>query len=623
MYNKRQKDIIQYLKGKNHPVTAQQFADLFGVSSRTIRSDIESINQIGHSESIMSSNHGYQLSHDLDILVPETSIPQNREERQNYILQQLMLDGKKTTLTGLCESLYISTATIESDLKMIRTSLESFQLKIEKVGNQLKLMGEESQKRKLFRQLLNQETTDNFMNLGKIANLFTWIDYKQMKSAFDRICEREAMHLNGIAYHMILIHIGVALERIKWGNYNHQEKQTLVDEQSKEFSIAKSIAAEMEKLFQISIPLHEVKSFYLLLVGSKVWEHGEVVHQGINLEQFCNSTIQDVKNHFGVDLTFNEDFKNGLMIHLTSLLNRQVYEIDLRNVLLNDIKSNFPFVFELAIYFSQKIQESFGCSISENEIGFIAMHLGVGLESQKHIKRNRVVLVYPYDNAIKDRILSFLDEKFSSQIEVVKTMSWIDDATLEELDMDVLISTVTLQIQSPYILITPLCTDKDEQRILNHLNLYHHAKSKEENISSLYNFFSEDFFYTDFEGETPKDIIRFLCDRLYEKEIVTDRYYEYVLKRESISPTSFEQFIAIPHPIIFDSNESKGAVCILKRPILWGDYQVKIVILFAIRNEERRKLKNYYSLISNALIEEDKLKDILAAKTFDQFISVF
>ena len=93
--------------------------------------------------------------------------------------------------------------------------------------------------------------------------------------------------------------------------------------------------------------------------------------------------------------------------------------------------------------------------------------------------------------------------------------------------------------------------------------------------------------------------------------------------RESISPTSFEQFIAVPHPIVFDSFSSKGAICILKRPIQWGEYQVKIVILFAIRNEDRKKLKDYYSLIGQAIVEENSLRKLLAAKTYSQFIEVF
>ena len=82
----------------------------------------------------------------------------------------------------------------------------------------------------------------------------------------------------------------------------------------------------------------------------------------------------------------------------------------------NDIKKDYPFVFELAIYFTRRIEQVFSCTISENEIGFIAMHLGIGLESQKLSNRYRAILIHPYENQVKDQLINFIESKFSSFI---------------------------------------------------------------------------------------------------------------------------------------------------------------------------------------------------------------
>ena len=71
--------------------------------------------------------------------------------------------------------------------------------------NFLSLSGDENQKRKLFRELLNQETTDNFMNLNKISKMFTSIDFYQMKKVFDKVCSNYDYKINGISYHVLLI----------------------------------------------------------------------------------------------------------------------------------------------------------------------------------------------------------------------------------------------------------------------------------------------------------------------------------------------------------------------------------------------------------------------------------
>ena len=624
MFNKRQKDIINFLRGNIQPTTAQQLADLFGVTTRTIRSDIELINQEDLNFKITSSNFGYNLN----ILSTEVNnydiFPQTKEERQSYITQQLLLETKQLSIMDLSDKLYVSVGTIENDIKNIKVKLDSYQLGVIKNKNFLSLSGDENQKRKLFRELLNQETTDNFMNLNKISKMFTSIDFYQMKKVFDKVCSNYDYKINGISYHVLLIHIGVALERIRWGYYNKDIETTKkIDVSSQEYLLTEKLVIEMEKSFQLTIPEQEKISIYFLLIGNKLFDSHDLIYNGVSIQDFCRNTIEELNDNFGINLKYEDDLKKGINIHLSSLLNRNYHKVELKNILLNDIKKEYPFVFELAIYFTKRTEEIFNCTISENEIGFIAMHLGIGLESQKLSNRYKAILIHPYDNKVKDQLITFLTTKFSSQIELVNSISYIDEIKISEENPDIILSTTQLNVDFPYILISPFGSAKDEIKIINYLNELNIIKLQKDNHLILKDFFSRDLFYMDMEFDSSVDIIRFLSDKLLEQGIVSNNFYKSVLDRESISPTSFEQFIAVPHPIVFDSFSSKGAICILKRPIQWGEYQVKIVILFAIRNEDRKKLKDYYSLIGQAIVEENSLRKLLAAKTYSQFIEVF
>lgn len=624
MFNKRQKDIINFLRGNIQPTTAQQLADLFGVTTRTIRSDIELINQEDLNFKITSSNFGYNLN----ILSTEVNnydiFPQTKEERQSYIIQQLLLETKQLSIMDLSDKLYVSVGTIENDIKNIKVKLDSYQLGVIKDKYFLSLSGDENQKRKLFRELLNQETTDNFMNLNKISKMFTSIDFYQMKKVFDKVCANYDYKINGISYHVLLIHIGVALERIRWGYYNKDIETTKkIDVSSQEYLLTEKLVIEMEKSFQLTIPEQEKVSIYFLLIGNKLFDSHDLIYNGVSIQDFCRNTIEELNDNFGINLKYEDDLKKGINIHLSSLLNRSYHKVELKNILLNDIKKEYPFVFELAIYFTKRTEQIFNCTISENEIGFIAMHLGIGLESQKLSNRYKAILIHPYDNKVKDQLITFLTTKFSSQIELVNSISYIDEIKISEENPDIILSTTQLNVDFPYILISPFGSAKDEIKIINYLNELNIIKLQKDNHLILKDFFSRDLFYMDMEFDSSVDIIRFLSDKLLEQGIVSNNFYKSVLDRESISPTSFEQFIAVPHPIVFDSFSSKGAICILKRPIQWGEYQVKIVILFAIRNEDRKKLKDYYSLIGQAIVEENSLRKLLAAKTYSQFIEVF
>lgn len=623
MFNKRQKDLVNFLRGNQQPTTAQQLADLFGVTSRTIRSDIELINQTETTLKINSSNLGYVLNVCTSEVKTSDIIPQTIQERHNFIIQQLLLETKQLSILDLSEQLYVSVGTIENDLKSIKEKLDIYHLDVQKNHSCLYLIGDEIQKRRLFRELLNQETTDNFMNLNKISKMFTSIDFDQMKKVFDRVCTIFDYKINGVSYHVLLIHIGVALERIRWGYYNNQVNTRKIDTTSKEFRLTDKLAQEMELSFQVQIPETEKISIYFLLVGNRLYDGSNELHNGISIEDFCKNTIDELNENFGISLEYKDDLKKGINIHLSTLLNRSYHNVELKNILLNDIKKDYPFVFELAIYFTRRIEQVFNCTISENEIGFIAMHLGIGLESQKLSNRYRAILIHPYENQVKDQLINFIESKFSSQIELVQSYGYLDEKILKESKFDLIISTVPLSTDFPYILISPLGSIKDESKISFYINELYKTRNQKNTFSILNDFFSSDLFFTDYDFETPKDVIRFLSERLYEKSIVSEKYYDSVMDRENISPTSFEQFVAVPHPIIFDSYCSKGAICILKKPILWGEYQVKIVILFAIKNEDRRKLKDYYSLIGDAIVDETSLKKLLIAKTYQQFIEVF
>ena len=623
MFNKRQKDIINFLRGNQQPTTAQQLADLFGVTSRTIRSDIELINQTETTLKINSSNLGYVLNVCTNEVKTSDIIPQTIQERHNFIIQQLLLETKQLSILDLSEQLYVSVGTIENDLKSIKEKLDIYHLDVQKNHSCLYLIGDEIQKRRLFRELLNQETTDNFMNLNKISKMFTSIDFDQMKKVFDRVCTIFDYKINGVSYHVLLIHIGVALERIRWGYYNNQVNTRKIDTTSKEFRLTDKLAQEMELSFQVQIPETEKISIYFLLVGNRLYDGSNELHNGISIEDFCKNTIDELNENFGISLEYKDDLKKGINIHLSSLLNRSYHNVELKNILLNDIKKDYPFVFELAIYFTRRIEQVFSCTISENEIGFIAMHLGIGLESQKLSNRYRAILIHPYENQVKDQLINFIESKFSSQIELVQSYGYLDEKILKESKFDLIISTVPLSTDFPYILISPLGSIKDESKISFYINELYKTRNQKNTFSILNDFFSSDLFFTDYDSETPKDVIRFLSERLYEKRIVSEKFYDSVMDRENISPTSFEQFVAVPHPIAFDSYCSKGAICILNKPIIWGEYQVKIVILFAIKNEDRRKLKDYYSLIGDAIVDETSLKKLLIAKTYQQFIEVF
>lgn len=74
-------------------------------------------------------------------------------------------------------------------------------------------------------------------------------------------------------------------------------------------------------------------------------------------------------------MNLNESIYISLTDHLYTAINRAQTGIDISNVLLYDIKQLFPKEYKIGKRAIEKIDEKYGIALSENEAGFIALHL--------------------------------------------------------------------------------------------------------------------------------------------------------------------------------------------------------------------------------------------------------
>ncbi|MFQ9889476.1 MAG: PTS sugar transporter subunit IIA [Streptococcus sp.] len=69
-----------------------------------------------------------------------------------------------------------------------------------------------------------------------------------------------------------------------------------------------------------------------------------------------------------------------------------------------------------------------------------------------------------------------------------------------------------------------------------------------------------------------------------EKGLATQSHKEDVFRREAVSATFVNGF-AVPHSIEVSANESCISTLILDKPVIWGGFEVKLIIL-AIRETD-------------------------------------
>ena len=118
------------------------------------------------------------------------------------------------------------------------------------------------------------------------------------------------------------------------------------------------------------------------------------------LKYIFYTIIDKIKEYFGIDLSNDYDLKLGLITHLQSLLERQVNNVKVTNLYLKEIKRKYPLVFEMAVHSGEVITECTGYTINENELAFLALHLGAAYERSQSMYRHRGIVIIPHNQML-------------------------------------------------------------------------------------------------------------------------------------------------------------------------------------------------------------------------------
>ena len=626
MLNKRQNQIIDILNNDNNWITGKELAKLLNVSDRTIRSDIDVINKFYDCLLIKSNKRlGYQIDEALlfkqDIETKEL-IPQNSHERCVYIIRELLFKSKEINLIALQDQVFVSGYSIDNDIKKIRKMISEYpSLKLIRSKNYISLRGNEADKRKLYKQLLTEETHGNFLNLNSIADLWSNFDLLEIKDILEDVCELYNYQIREIDFPMIMIHAGVAIERIINRNYINSKTAKHHLNNNIEYQISYEFFHRVSKTIDIELVEDEVVLFAQLLIGS-YQKDDEDENLDKLLNQIVDAVIKEVKDYFDINFSKDKDFKLGLKMHLQLLLERQQNNVTITNIYLQEIKRKYPLVFEMAIRAGEVIADICKINVKENELSFLALHLGAAYDRVNSIKRYRAVIIIPHNQMLSNMCIDKLKLRFEERMVIVKRYGFYEETMIKQQEPDLIITTVPLKhnLSIPTVQITLFVNYEDESKVFQTLNLLDKQRYHEDFVVLVNELIRPDLFHVKKQMASSKELIDFLCDELISKNLANERYKEDVFKRESVSATSFVNGFAVPHSIEITSKESCISIMILDKPVKWGDFEVKLVLLLAIRDTDSHLLKIFFDWLSSIVSDSNKFRQLLEVKNYQEFI---
>lgn len=631
--NNRKEQLVSILKNQGGWITARELSKILNVSDRTIRSDVNTINSNTVQPLIESSiRQGYriepeQMTYTAVSEKNHSSIPQTPNERKSYIIKQLLVCRDRVHVNRLLNDLYISEYTLENDLKSIRKAISSYpDLEIQRSGDLLSLQGPEESIRELYKIMMLDETHRNFLNINEIASMYTNFDLLKCKYILETILEAHNYSVDDSSFPSLILHVGISVDRIINGKYVQSSHSTEAVYDSEEFKIAIEFFQRISKLYQTHVADSEAAQLALLLMGKKGSAYNDAQLIGIadiNAKELVTDLIQYIDQQYGINFSNDEVLKVGLALHLQSLVERSHKNINAANLYLQEIKRKFPLIFELGVTSANYLSERLNIPIVEDEIGFIALHLGMAYKRLEDDKLLRAVLIMPKTQAITDSILQRMNLNFSEYMTVVEAFDYFEESKILRLHPDLIICSVPLQhnLPIPTVQISIFLSREDEAKIFSVLNNIEQKRLKDEYSEYLREMIRPQHFYKDMVFDSREEILRFLSDDLYHSLAVSKDFYSSLLKRESMSPTSFSCGFAIPHPVNHTVLQSNISVMILRKPVQWGSYEVRIIFLLAVEKMESQAVKPFFDWMTNLSNNVDQLSALIESKTYQEFIS--
>lgn len=623
--------LIRILSDYTEFVTASSLAANMDVSTRSIKSYIQEINSF-YPDAIESSREGYRIDkHAARRILEEsgTHIPQSSQERIVYIINSLIKSDTSVNTYDLCDEMYVSYSTIKNDLQAVKSRLRKYDLQLNNNHDNLTVSGLEKNKRRLLSSILYDESNVNFVNLETIQNIFPEIEIELIKDSLLEIFDRFHYFVNDYSLINLVLHITIAIDRIRNRNVNTEDIHDMPPISSHEYELARNIARKIEEDFQIEYNQVEVYELALLLISRATaidYQSITVSNLGDFITPEClalvKELISDVNSFYYIDLT-EPEFLIRFALHIRNLLQRSKNNYFSRNPLTEEIKTSCPLIYDVSVCLSSIIKERTGISINDDEIAYIAFHLGSTLEAQKNLSEKVTAALYCpsyYDTNVK--LTDTINRHFSSELLI--TNIFTEERELEKAGKsDLVLSTVPLNsvIQLPLLQISPFFTEKDVQSLRRQLTEIKTNKRRKQFREYLEYLIVPEFFERRDDLTDYDQVVRHMVGKMVSMGYVDEDFEQDIRAREQLSATAFQDF-AIPHAMKMRAHKTGINVLISDTPVKWGDKQVRIVLMLCFNRDERFIFNEIFEPLTMVLSSRENVKRLVTAGDYQEFIGM-
>jgi lichenan operon transcriptional antiterminator len=565
----RTTQLLAYLARADGWVTASELAELLGVSTRSVRSYVTAVKAATRPREVLAS-----------LISRLTDAPDGLDVHE------------------LAASLFVSESTIEADLRHVRTLASDAGVTLQRAGSIVRLAGPETGYRHMISRMLHEEGAGGILDLRRIQDAFHIGDLRAFKSDVARMLRDAGYQVNEFGLDGVLVHAAIAVERSRAHPVD-------APADAPDDAVEAGLARLVEQHFGSGLPPGELAALAWLLTtraGTREAAPGSTAEHLATLRRI----VRRAGDEYLVDLD-DPDFLARLSLHVSNLVARARLGARTPNPLTRTIKTGYPLTYEVAVLVSSEVRREFGIDIDDDEIAYIALHIGSHLQRRAPAGELPTATLVGLDyhdlsQLLEARILAALGSEL--RIEEVVTRS---DATADEFTTDLVITTLPWPAPPAHVVVVrPLPSDEDIDAIRSAVARVRRRRRRRALAHDLLGLFDPALFVRRLDATDADGAIRELGGLMVREGVIDEAHVDGVIERERLSSTAFTEWLAVPHSMSMTARRTAIAVALLDAPLPWGDQAVRIVALVAFSEEERGSFQavfeRFVELFSDRLV---------------------
>lgn len=615
MLTQREGVVLKFLIQSKEHLNLHDIARMMDISTRTVSRYISNINkeiEKFDSEIIFEHGKGYYFFGDSgklnSIFLGSQTTVLNEDDNEILVI---LAQNSEITIEEIADMTFYSDSLISKRIARAKETLALYNLQLKSKSHYgLSLTGTELDIRNLLADVAF-EYHGNLVTSQRLNNL-SLTEFELLRHEILSFLSQNDVIISDRDLTNLIVRVSISISRFRSG---------------KGFS-----KDEIEQTVAMYHNIHLIESLLICLSNTCdfIFSDSEVqyiasfstfINYSFNRESVISKEVLEFVEDYayrlteqtGINYFDNGIFINSLATHINILIHRTKFSTQVRNPMLQQIKSKYPIEMSQGIDLAKELTDHYGIDITEDEIAYLAVH--IGSQNTEVQKRTRVALLCNYGIGTSQIIRERIQEEFREvEITGIYPTQYIHLALSQT--PDYIVSTVEIQNYDgdiPIIVVDSLLSDD------LHSEINMQIKSKV-NTKSIADYFSEELFF-ELDFQTKDEVLREMLEKLKEARNIPDSVINSIYQREKISSTDIGNLVAIPHALVKGDFSSGIAVAKLSSAIDWGNERAQLILMIFFNERDKKSTQVFRQLYQN--FKSIKAVNLfISAKTYDDFIEL-